>query len=291
LNGLLPQYTSPLSPDTLTLTNTSHDAESFSASFTVSKYYDFGLDWTFGYAYNDAEDVNPMTSSVAFSNYTSPAFVDPNDPGIATSNYNIQNRFTFVANYERAFFGDYASRIGLFAVASEGRPFSYTMNSVGGGDISNFNPFLQGDNYLLYVPTGVDDPNADLSQLGADLDDFLAFLDTSGLSKYAGGFAPRNAFEGDWWTKADLRFEQEFPGLLPGHKSAGFLVIDNFTNLLNDEWGILREASFPRRNSVVNARLNSDDTQLIYSQFDPETNPVVGDVSLWQVRVGLRYEF
>ena len=293
VGGLIPQYSSPRSPNTLALTNTDIEAESYSVSFSVSKDYDWGLDWTFGYAYNDAEDVNPMTSSVAFSNYTSPAFVDPQNPPLATSNYNIENRFTMLVNYETDWLvEDFFTRFSVFGVASEGRPFSYTMDSRGGGDITNFNPFIAGDNFLLYVPTGPSDPNVDLSGLGADVDDFFAFLDENGLSQFAGGFAPRNGFNGGWWTKLDLRIEQEFPGLLEGHRTNAFIVIDNFTNLLNDEWGILREASFPRRVSVVDAELTNGDTQLAYSGFRPEIRtPVVGDASLWQVRVGLRYEF
>ena len=293
VNGLFPQYSSPRSPNTLTLTNTDLEAESISLSFSVSREYDFGLDWVFGYAYNDAEDVNPMTSSVAFSNYTSPAFVDPNNPGIATSNYNIENRFTFLLNYETDWlFPEYFTSIGLFALASEGRPYSYTMRSVGGGDLSGFNPFLSNsDNYLLYVPTGVSDPNVDLSGL-TDVQAFFDYLDAEGLSQYAGGFAPRNGFNGGWWTKVDLRFEQELPGLMEGHRSSAFFVIDNFTNLLNDEWGILREASFPRRVGVVDSELSGDDSQFVYTNFNPETKAsVVGDASIWQIRVGVRYEF
>lgn len=292
LNGLIPQYSSPFSPNTLVLTNTDIEAEAYSLSVAVSKEYDWGLDWVFGYAYNDAEDVNPMTSSVAFSNYTSPAFVDPQNPPLATSNYNIENRFTFLVNYETDWLvEDFYTRFSLFGLASSGRPFSYTMNSRGGGDISNFNPFLRGNNFLLYVPTGVNDPNVDLSGL-TDVDAFFDFLDREGLSQYAGGFAPRNGFEGGWWTKLDLRIEQEFPGAVEGHRTNAFIVIDNFTNLLNDEWGILREASFPRRNSVVDAELVNGDTQLAYTGFrDGVRTPVVGDASLWQIRVGVRYEF
>ncbi|MGJ3232099.1 MAG: TonB-dependent receptor [Oceanicaulis sp.] len=302
LGGLFPLYekgtnvagTGDLDPGTLELTNSDEQPETISIAVAVRKEYDFGLDWTFGYAYNDAEDVNPMTSSVAFSNFTTRAFVDPNDPAVATSNYNIENRFTFLANYETDWlFEDYFTRFSLFAVASEGRPFSYTMNSRSGNHLSGtFDLFLTGDPYLLYVPTGASDPNVDLSGLGADTAAFFDYLESTGLNAYAGGFAPRNAFNGGWWTKADLRIEQEFPGLLQGHRTNAFIVIDNFTNLLNDEWGILREASFPRRVSVVDARLSGDRSQLQYSNFNPRNSaPVVGDASLWEVRVGVRYEF
>jgi hypothetical protein len=302
LGGLFPLYekgtnvagTGDLDPGTLELTNSDDEPETISFAVSVSRDYDFGLDWTFGYAYNDAEDVNPMTSSVAFSNFTTQAFVDPNNPGIATSNYNISNRFTLLVNYETDFlFEDYYTRFSLFGLATEGRPFSYTMNSRSGNHLSGtFDLFLRGDNYLLYVPTGMTDPNVDLTGLGADTQAFFDYLDSTGLSAYAGGFAPRNAFEGGWWTKVDLRIEQEFPGLREGHRTNAFVVIDNFTNLLNDEWGILREASFPRRVSVVDSRLTNGNTQFAYSNFNPRNSaPVVGDASLWQVRFGVRYEF
>lgn len=286
-----PIYDSVNSPGTLELTNTDVDAESLNVSFTIAKEYDFGLDWIFGYAYTDAEDVQPMTSSVAYSNYTSRAFVGANEEVAALSNYNIENRFTFNVNYGYEFVDGYETRFSLFALASSGRPFSYTMNANGGGDLTFFNPFLSGDNWLLYVPTGPSDPNVDLS--GIDSAAFFEFIEQAGLSGYAGGFAPRNGHEGGWWTKADLRITQEFPGFMEGHRSQFFLDIDNFTNLLNDEWGILNEAGFPRRNRVVDAELlSTGGSQFVYSNFNnPTTTSRVGGASLWSVRVGLRYSF
>ena len=278
-------------PGTLELTNTDLNAETFNFSFMVSKEYDNGLDWTFGYAYTDAEDVQPMTSSVAFSNYVSRAFVGANDEVAATSNYNISDRFTFNLNYGHEFFEGYETRFGLFALASSGRPYSYTMNADGGGDLTFFNPFLSGDNFLLYVPTGPNDPNVDLSAIDANA--FFQFIEDAGLSGYAGGFTERNAHTGGWWTKMDLRFTQEFPAFYEGHRLTGFLDIDNFTNMLNDEWGILNESGFPRRNRVVDATLlPTGGSQFVYSNFNaPSIGTRVGGASLWSVRFGLRYSF
>ena len=288
-----PLYSSPNSPDTLELTNTDVQAESLNVSFTVAREYDFGLDWIFGYAYNDAEDVQPMTSSVAYSNYVSRAFIGANEEIAAVSNYNIQHRFTFNVNYGVEFVPEYETRFSLFAMASSGRPYSYTMNARGGGDLTNFSPFLSGDNWLFYVPTDPSDPNVDLSGLSAaEVTAMFDFISDAGLSGYAGGFAPRNGFEGGWWTKADLRITQDLPGFMEGHRSQVFLDIDNFTNLLNDEWGILNEAGCPRRNRVVDSRLTNGSTQFAYTNFNaPTTESRVGNASLWSVRVGLRYEF
>jgi len=289
--GGFPLYGNIGRPGTLELTNTDVEAESLNVSFSVAKEYDFGMDWVLGYAYNDADDVQPMTSSVAFSNYVSRAFIGANDEVASRSNYNIEHRFTFNMNYEVEIVEDYATRFGLFAMATSGRPFTYTMNARGSADLTNFNPFLSGNNWQLYVPTGPNDPNVDLSAI--DTNAFFSFLDANGLSQYAGGFAPRNGEEGGWWTKADLRITQQLPGFREGDRSQIFLDIDNFTNLLNDEWGIYNQSGFPRRVTVVDSRLSNDDSQFIYSNFNsnPVTETTVGGASLWSVRVGFRYDF
>ncbi|WP_370372871.1 TonB-dependent receptor [Henriciella pelagia] len=223
------------------LTNSNDDAHSLLLSAAVSKDYDFGLDWSFGYAYSDAEDVHPMTSSVAFSNYVNRAFAEPQDVSSAVSDYNIKHRFTALVNYEKAFFGDNATRFSLFAQANSGLPYSLVIDE-GANNISGFTPFLEGNPYL------------------------------------AAGQV-RNGEEGSWWAKADIKIEQEF--LLPNdHVASGFVVIDNFTNLLNDEWGILRQPGFPRQCTV-------DATGTPTERCEGR----VGDASRYEIRFGLRYEF
>jgi hypothetical protein len=89
------------------LTNvTGPDAESWQASISLAKSYDNGFDWSVGYAYTDAKDVNPMTSSVAFSNYANVSVDDPNGPSLANSNYNIPQRFTFSMGYSAYWWDD-----------------------------------------------------------------------------------------------------------------------------------------------------------------------------------------
>jgi len=217
------------------LTNAQDEANrSLTASFSVAKDYDNGFDWALGYAYNDAEDVQPMTSSVAFSNYTNRAFFNPQAEELATSNYNIKHRITATVNYEKNFFGDYASRISAFGVANSGRPYSFAQQNSG---FFSFTPYIDRAGILL--------PGAE-----------------------------RNSEEGSWWGKVDLRFEQEMPGLRPDDRSSAFIVIDNFTNLLNDEWGVLRQVDFP---SVV--------------EIGDPAESVIGDASRYEIRFGLRYEF
>lgn len=255
------------------------------ASFSLSQSYDWGFDWTFGYAYTDAEDVSPMTSSVAFSNYANVAVFDPNHPEVATSNYEIPHRITLQLNYERAFFGDYNTRFTLFGRANQGRSYSYAFSGDDGdvfGDGVDFR-------HLLYIPTGPSDPNVIFGP-DFDTDAFFDFVAANGLDKYAGGTVPRNSQDGDWWTKFDLRIEQELPGVMAGHKTSAFVVVENLGNLLNDEWGVLREASFPQSQGVVDVDRQGGVYEF-QEFFTPANTTRVTDASLWEVRVGLRYKF
>jgi len=271
------------------LTNGDSNPESFNIGLSLSKSHDFGLDWTVGYAYSDAEDEQPMTSSVAFSNYNNRGYVNPQVSEVATSNYNIEHRFTALATYEVEFVRDWVTRLSVFLSANEGRPYSFTFES---NSLLGFNPFQGSDSSLLYVPTGPDDPNVVFAP-GFDTNAFFNFVNANGLDEFAGGYAERNAFTGDWWTKVDLKFEQEVPSFWPGHHFTGFVIVDNFTNLLNDDWGILNEASFPRVNGVVDASLINDGQQIEFQEFNEDLviEPRVGSASLWSIRLGVRYEF
>jgi len=263
------------------------DAKSLQASINISAAYDNGLDWSVGYAFTDAEDVTPMTSSVAFSNFVNISVDDPNNPSRASSNYNVPHRFTFRIGYSAYWWGDNRSNFTLVGAHSEGRPFSYTFAEHDGDVFGD----LLDDRHLLYVPDGLNDPLVQFAE-GFDTAAFFAALDATGLAKYGGQIAPRNAFNSDWWTWYDLRIEQEFPSFKQGHKFAGWIVFKNFCNLLNSEWCVLREASFPRRQAIVDVDLSEDGTQYIYEEFiEPPGQGRVTNPSLWEIRVGVTYRF
>ncbi len=264
------------------------DARSTSLSFTLSKEYDWGLDWTFGYAYTDAEDVNPMTSSVAFSNYSNTAVSDTENPGLSRSNYEIPNRFILKMSYRTELFGDNSTRVSMFASRNQGRPFSYTFNDQ---EMFAVGPFFNfsDDRSLLYMPTGPNDPNV-VFDPGFDQAAFFAYADAAGISGYGGGIVPRNVDYSDWYTKVDLRISQEIPGFSENQKGTVFFVIENIGNLLNDEWGVFREVGFPRTAAIVDASLNGNN-QYVFENFNDPSQSRVGSASLWSMRFGLSYRF
>lgn len=276
------------------LTNVQDDDGSSDVySLALTKAYDWGLDWTLGYAYTESSDVNPMTSSVAFSNYVNISVSDPNNPNVARSNYNIKNRFTLNLNWRRAFFGDNETKITLFGRVNEGRPYSPVFN--GAGNV--FGDTLNG-RHLLYVPTGPGDPNVNFLA-SFDQAAFFSYLERSGLDQFAGGIAPRNSLDSSWWHKFDLRISQEFPSFADGHKFSAFFMIENLGNLINDEWGVMREQSFPGVQQLVGLSTGAGGTppaiangQYQYATFfSPAPQGRVADASLWEVRMGVNYSF
>jgi hypothetical protein len=73
---------------------------------------------------------------------------------------------------------------------------------------------------------------------------------------------------------------------------AAWFVIKNLCNLINNEWCVLREASFPRAQALVDMKISEDGTQYVYEQFvEPSGQGRVSDPSLWEFRIGLTYRF
>jgi hypothetical protein len=157
-------------------------------------------------------------------------------------------------------------------------------------DGDTFGDFIS-NRHLLYVPTGPNDPLVMFAD-SFNQDAFFAALADTGLDKYAGEIAPRNAFSSNWWTYYDLRVEQEFPAFRDDHKFAGWITIKNLCNLINDEWCVLQEASFPRAQGVVDMEISEDGSKYIYEEFiEPSGQGRVSQPSSWEVVVGLTYRF
>lgn len=60
-----------------------------------------------------------MTSSTSSSNYGNLATYDPNNPGLAVSNYSIPHRFTWRLSYEAYWWGENRTKISLFGAANQ----------------------------------------------------------------------------------------------------------------------------------------------------------------------------
>ena len=267
------------------LTNVKNgNSEQTTWSFGLSKSYDFGLDWTLAYTNTKSDDVSPMTSFVAFSNFANMALSDPENPGQARSNYEFSDRIILRLNYRKEFFSDLMTRVTLFGASNSGRPFSVTFDDC----LFCFGDLIS-DRHLLYIPSGPSDPNV-VFDPGFDQTAFFDYINASGLAAFGGGIAPRNFDKSDWWTKFDVKITQELPGFAPEHRFSAFIYIENFGNLLSDDWGVLNEASFPRYQGIVNADV-SGAVYTFNEFFTPSPQGRAADASLWELRFGVNYSF
>ena len=298
------------------------DVEQTSISLTLSKAFDWGLEVMVGYAYTESEDVNPMTSSTAGSNYFNVAVADSNNPGLATSNYEIPHRIVLKLAFERAFFGEYATRFTLYGSANEGRPFSYTFDDQEMFRQGSFTT-LSDDRSLLYMPAGTSDSLVvyQPAVLAGDIDPItgevptdsngvpisIAAFDQSAFFAYAaangipecGCILPRNGFNSDWWNKFDLKISQDLPGFGSEHRVQAYFIVENFGNLLSDDWGVLYEQRFPRAADIVQASFldtagtpdDFSDDQYLFEEFFELNQSRATSTSLWSARVGVTYRF
>jgi hypothetical protein len=287
-----------ISTNDLLLTNTSKGS-ALVLSAELSKAWDtrVGLfDVSIGYAFMDSEDVTSATSSTALSNWDNVALADTNNPGLATSNYEIRHRFPMRLSWRKELFGDNESAVNLFVERRAGRPFSYTFAQASTSDATpDFNTF--GDprqqsrqRQLFYVPTG---PGDVLLGGGLTWDTLNDYIVANGLDKYRGQITPRNGFRSPWVTTADLQIRQELPSFREGHKIVLQLDILNVANLINKDWGRFEQVGFPYVVPVLAASLDPATGKYVYSGTPRAKSYSINPVenSVWRMQLGIRYQF
>jgi hypothetical protein len=266
--------------DNYMLTNTDLGASSDILSLMLRKFWASGLEVFLGYSYIRAEDVVPMTSAVAGSNFDNLATTDINSPSVGTSNYAVPHRFTLRTSFARNLIKDLETRFTVYAEVKEGQPQSYVMGSQD----------LEGDGYfgrhLLYVPSGTSDPNVVFAD-GFETSEFFSWVDREGLDS---GFVPRNGTHANWSKRVDIRIDQEFPIGLGDARGSFYFKMYNVGNFLNEDWGQVWDAQFFSV-QVVDSDVNEDGQYVFNSFSDRPISDLWENRSLWQVRLGIGVDF
>jgi hypothetical protein len=289
------------------LTNTGR-GRSFVGVARINKSFDdLGLFLGASYTYQNIKDRTPATSSTAGSNYANGAFLDANGAAYGTSNDEVKHNFKYDVTFDHAFFGDYKTTLALFGETRIGRPFSYTFQDTSAGRSAIFGTTGSSARYLIYVPTA-NDPLVSYDSAATE-QTLNAFFESSGLAKYRGKIAPRNAFNSKWFTRIDLHVAQEIPTGIGGSRIQLFADVENFTNFLNKNWGQIREYQFPY--TAVAARVQcltaatptgtagtvATTTSQGCAQYRyslPNATPsdtIYSPQSLYTIRVGARFSF
>ncbi|APR54013.1 hypothetical protein CA223_03720 [Sphingomonas koreensis] len=284
--------------DELQLTN-GRGYDSHIASIVLSKNFEGGIFTqggrsfvNIGYAYTDAKDRRNMFNSTAGSNYDNLAATSLQDPAASRGFYETRHNFTLAANLNEKFFGDEDTSLGFTFVARSGRPYSLTFGGSGGF----FDSASGFDNRLLYIPTGVNDPNLSPSSNATAVASFMNYVDKLDCASEAKGrVIERNTCLNDWYYDLDINFSQTVPGPFKGDSLKFTVTIDNFLNLLDQNWNTFRKRQFAGLINVVTPPSGSPvDAQgrYIINSFSPDdTRDLVTSASLWRLKVGVSYKF
>ncbi len=273
------------------------------ASVVLQKGFPFGLFVAGSYAWQDVWEVNPGTSSRSVSNYALSAVVDPDHPALAHSNYERKHRLTAAIEFSRAIAGDLTNArpwkdmktsFGLFVESRSGQPFSYTFADANSGNtlsrlFGEEREFARRNHQLFYVPRG---DGSDVTLMGISEEDFNEYLRRTGLDKYRGQIAPRNAFRSPWIHRFDLRIAQDLPNPIKGQRARFVLDIENVGNLLNSRWGRQQSVPFPFVTPSVDVSYDAATDKYVYSRLRlPYGNRIDTLASVWRMSLGLMYDF
>jgi len=266
----------------------------------VSKQWPEGWFVTAAYTYGQSKDVAGGIRNSMESNWQLNQALNPNNPGLAWSNFDIRHRITGTVAYRLDWNRQWVSRFSLYAQSQSGSPYTW-----GFVNTSVQNTAQQVS--LAYVPfreeaarffqNVYDERGGLVTTQQAQADAFNAFIGkNSYLNGRRGNFTERNMGRTPWNTTADFRFVQELH-FKNGHVVSFTWDILNLTNLVNKNWGWVY-FSPNTFNSTASVGLTPYIPNRVvggYPQytFQDPGKPYSIDFfnSRWQMQWGLRYSF
>jgi hypothetical protein len=279
----------------------------YSATAQASKHFPFGLEVMAAYTYGQSKDVSNGIRNSMESNWQLNPSLNPNNPSLANSNFDIRHRIIGSVNYQTSYGKNhrYQSSATLFMSAASGSPFTYGFvnNSIQGtGQQVSLAYIPKPEEVINFFQSGyiqLSDGSVVNKSASDQAAEFMQYVrGNKYLSSRIGKWTERNGARTPWNTDADLRLSQTW--VLDGESKffkSMTLTFDifNLTNLLYNKWGRSYFSS-DLFNSTASVGLRpSGATQAgypIYIWENPST-PYQTDLSQsrWQMQVGLRYNF
>jgi hypothetical protein len=260
-------------------------------------------DWSYfvSYARGDATDAQSFGQTTASGQWQRNVVFNQSTVEEATSDFEVRDRIQVSIARQFEFFRNWKTTASLYYEARSGEPFSWVYTNDLNGD-------GQSGNDTLAVPDGPGDARFDFSRMSsAQVDSYFAFLDESGLSRFAGGVAPKNAFHTPWINRLDIRLSQRIPIYKPAELEL-FLDFINFGAFISEDifGGYMVEANQKhfgsemfRRNRIGPAIYGADG-RIIPQQtaatgtvtaLNPDKNVIENGQSRWRIQIGARLRF
>lgn len=264
---------------------------------------DYGMfDFNVGYTFQDVDELRSYNRFVGFETYAFDAQPDLNNGQVGPSKFEVENRVTANLIWQKELFRDNMTTIGLAYAGRSGRHYSYVFGS--GGTATFGGTFLadygsEGDNpgpMLFYVPTSASDPliTGDPAFL-ADLDQFIS--NEGCLAGARGTIVGRNNCETDWVNILSIRVQQEFR-VFDDKTIDLFLDVENFGNLINDDWGRVDSYTAPSNVAPATVAIVGGLYELTPSaSYDgtPESivpQPAIARIaSAYRIQFGVKFRF
>lgn len=271
----------------------------YSITAQISKVFPFGLNFMTAYTYGQAKDITNGIRNSMESNWQLNQALNPNNPGLAYSNFDIRHRIVATVSYKQDWGtkGKWVSNFSAFFNTSSGLPFSYGFVNA---TVQNTPQQVS----LAYIPKDVTEAtNFFTDKVGGQTaaQQAAAFMDHVNGDKYLssrkGDFTERNGGRTPWNTQADFRFSQDFNFKAGKQVHTLTLTYDivNVTNLLNKEWGI---SYFSPNTFNSSASVGLTPTGKVVNNYPTYTysnpgTPYSKDffASRHQMQLGLRYSF
>lgn len=292
------RFINPRVSNAFVLTNTD---KGYSYSFTakLEKRSAHGFGGMVAYTYGTAYDIQAVGSTV-----------QANIPSVGGQNYlvsslsdnDLRQRFVGYVNYRINYGGKAggATEITLGCVSNSGFPLSYTYSNDLNGDGQN--------NDLIFVPnngadvkfapiTGNNPFTADQQKVA-----FEQFISNNAyLNSRRGQYAERNGAQFPWLTRFDLTAMQEMFVKVGEKKNTLQFRVDilNFSNLLNNAWGVGNQTTSSTPLSVASVGADGVPTYRLGTQVIDGTTQLLRDAfvksvnidNVWQAQIGIRYIF
>ncbi len=195
------------------------------------------LNWSAAYTYGMSKDVSNGIRNSFQSNYEVNPAINPQDPGLAYSNFDLRHRIVASIATNWIWSSTNATSLAFFYSGQSGNPYSVIYTSAPFGNSSNAPlPFIPADQNQVHLAdyTLSNGTVYTAAQQWSDFDNFIR--NDSYLSKHRGEYAKRNGLRTPWNHELDMKLLHEFK--FGGSRSLQLsLDVFNVLNLLNNDWG------------------------------------------------------
>ncbi len=281
----------------------------YAASLTaqLTKSFDSGFNASVAYTYTVAKEAFSTVGTTATNVWTStPNVGTSNDVELGNTAFVVPHRVIGSVSYKFNYLDHGATSIGLFyqgsAQLSTNGGYSYTIQGDLNGDGNASTDLMYIPNraseitFLPYTATvnGVAYTYSSQQQSAA----FEQFVNnTPYLKERRGKYAERNGAYYPWYNRIDADIKQEFYIMSGGMKHTLQIsaTIINLPNLLNNTWGIQKQATTMQPLALVGVDANGNAAynmrQLNGSLINTPFQNVNTTGTTWSALLGARYSF